>query len=61
MSENLAASAWPDGDARRGWSARVMVAEDARWVADVVMSADKSDGVKAYPALLLGHHFVRIA
>jgi hypothetical protein len=61
MSENLAVSAWPNGDARRGWAARVMLAEDARWVADVVMSANKSDGVKAYPALLLGHHFVRIA
>lgn len=37
----LAASRWPDDDARRGWAARTAMAEDARWVADVVFSAPR--------------------
>jgi hypothetical protein len=37
-----------------------MVAEDARWVQDVVLSTKASDA-GATAALLLGHHFVRIA
>lgn len=61
MSEHLVACSWPNDDARRGWAARVMLAEDARWVADVVLSANKWAGAMPYPALLLGHHFVRIA
>ncbi len=61
MNENPLVSAWPNNEARKGWAARVMLAEDARWVTDIVMSAQKYSNAKAYPALLLGHHFVRIA
>lgn len=56
----LQASRWPDDDARRGWAARTAVTEDAHWIADVVLSAQDSGEPRAYPALLLGHHFVRI-
>src|SRR5665811_325463 len=35
--------------------------EDARWVADVIFSGRAAGNEAAYPALLLGHHFVRIA
>lgn len=42
-------------------ASRQMLAEDARWVADIVLSARQAHDVFAYPALLLGHHFVRIA
>lgn len=57
----LVTAGWPaDPDARRGIAARVMVAEDARWVQDVVLSTKGSDA-GASAALLLGHHFVRIA
>lgn len=45
----------------RGWAARRMLAEDARWVADIVYSSRNAGDCRAYPALLLGHHFVRIA
>lgn len=45
----------------RGWTARRLVAEDARWVADIVFSSRHAGECLAYPALLLGHHFVRIA
>lgn len=44
----------------RGWAARLLLAEDARWVGDVVLSAAADERSQAYPALLLGHHFVRI-
>lgn len=44
----------------RGWAARLLLAEDARWVGDVVLSASADEQSQAYPALLLGHHFVRI-
>lgn len=57
----LTASRWPDDDARRGWAARAAMAEDARWVADVVFSGTAAGDQGAYPALLLGQHFVRIA
>lgn len=38
-----------------------MLAEDARWAADVIKSGSQSPGLRSYIALLLGHHFVRIA
>jgi len=38
----------------------MLLAEDARWVGDVVLSAAADEQSQAYPALLLGHHFVRI-
>lgn len=57
----LPSSRWPDEDARRGWAARTAMSEDARWVADVVYSARSAADQGAYPALLLGQHFVRIA
>ena len=47
-------------DEARGWAARMLLAEDARWVGDVVLSAAADEQSQAYPALLLGHHFVRI-
>jgi hypothetical protein len=45
----------------RGWAARQMVAQDARWATDVVLSAEQLPAVAPYVGLLLGHHFVRIA
>lgn len=45
----------------RGFAARHLLAEDARWVADIVWSSQDAGECQAYPALLLGHHFVRIA
>lgn len=45
----------------RGWVSRQLLAEDARWVSDVVLSSASAGACKAYPALLLGQHFVRIA
>lgn len=48
-------------DELRGWAARRLVAEDARWVADIAFSSQRAGECRAYPALLLGHHFVRIA
>jgi hypothetical protein len=45
----------------RGWVARQMVAQDARWAIDVVLSAAQRLELSAYIGLLLGHHFVRIA
>ncbi|MBC7592724.1 MAG: hypothetical protein H7288_02080 [Kineosporiaceae bacterium] len=45
----------------RGWAARKMVAQDARWATDVVLSAQQLPTLSPYVGLLLGHHFVRIA
>jgi len=45
----------------RGWAARHVLAEDACWVADITFSSQAAGDCQAYPALLLGHHFVRIA
>lgn len=47
--------------ARRGWVARQMIAEDARWAMDVVLSCEKSRSAASYVILILGHHLVRIA
>lgn len=61
MDTPLVMAGWPsEPDARRGIAARIMVAEDARWVQDVMLSTKGSDA-GASAALLLGHHFVRIA
>jgi hypothetical protein len=38
-----------------------MVAEDARWAMDLVLSAQRLPEFSPYLALTLGHHFVRIA
>lgn len=38
-----------------------MLAEDARWAMDVVLSSRKASDIEGYVPLLLGHHFVRIA
>lgn len=45
----------------RGWAARQMLAEDARWAMDVVLSARQAGDIEGAIPLLLGHHFVRIA
>ncbi len=45
----------------RGWVAQKMVAQDARWATDVVLSAQQLPAFAPYVGLLLGHHFVRIA
>lgn len=45
----------------RGWAARRMVAQDARWATDVMLSAQHRPSLSPYAGLLLGHHFVRIA
>jgi hypothetical protein len=45
----------------RGWAARQMVAEDARWAIDVVLSGSQAPGISSFVPLVLGHHFVRIA
>jgi hypothetical protein len=37
-----------------------MVAEDARWIADVVQSTTSLPDASAYVSLVMGHHFVRI-
>lgn len=38
-----------------------MIAEDARWAMDLVLSAQHLPELSPYIALTLGHHFVRIA
>lgn len=38
-----------------------MIAEDARWAADMVFSAQRRRHIGPYVPLILGHHFVRIA
>lgn len=45
----------------RGWAARKNLAEDARWAMDTLLSANELPELAPYVALLLGHHFVRIA
>ncbi|WP_205325327.1 hypothetical protein [Glycomyces sp. YM15] len=62
MATPLRTAEWPvDAAAQRGMATRFIIAQDARWVQDVVYSARKSREASAYTALLLGHHFVRIA
>jgi hypothetical protein len=50
-----------DTDELRGSAARRMIAEDARWAMDLVLSARRLPELSPYVALTLGHHFVRIA
>jgi hypothetical protein len=50
-----------EGAARRGWAARHMIAEDARWGADVVLSCQRVPAMANYIPFILGHHLVRIA
>ncbi|MHB1010156.1 MAG: hypothetical protein ACYC1E_13145 [Propionibacteriaceae bacterium] len=50
-----------DPDELRGWTARQILSEDAKWVADVALSSRGPDACGAYTALMLSHHFVRIA
>lgn len=38
-----------------------MIAEDARWAMDLILSAQRLPALSPYVALTLGHHFVRIA
>ena len=38
-----------------------MLAEDARWAMDVILSAKGVDHLSGYVPLVMGHHFVRIA
>jgi hypothetical protein len=45
----------------RGTAARLMIAEDARWAMDVVLSGQQASEISGYLPLLLGHHWVRIA
>lgn len=45
----------------RGWAARQIIAEDARWAMDLIFSAQRLPALSPYVALTLGHHFVRIA
>lgn len=45
----------------RGLAARSMIAEDARWGMDVVLSGQEVGAISGYLPLLLGHHWVRIA
>jgi hypothetical protein len=47
--------------ARRGWAARHMIAEDARWGADVVLSCQRVPAMANYIPFILSHHLVRIA
>ncbi len=45
----------------RGLAARSMIAEDARWGMDVVLSGHEVPAISGYLPLLLGHHWARIA
>jgi hypothetical protein len=45
----------------RGWAARQMIAEDARWAMDVILSGQRQPRLSPFVPLILGHHFVRIA
>jgi hypothetical protein len=50
-----------DPDELRGWAARKSLAEDARWATDAILSANETPQCRPHVALILGHHFVRIA
>ena len=45
---------------QRDWASRILVAEDARWIADIAFSSATAGGRNPYPGLLIGHHFARI-
>lgn len=40
---------------------RAILAEDARWAMDVILSAGAVDSLSGYVPLIMGHHFIRIA
>src|SRR5580765_571007 len=46
---------------RRGLASRTMIAEDARWAMDIVLSSLRSPKVQGAIPLVIGHHLVRIA
>lgn len=50
-----------DSSELRGWAARKSVAEDARWLMDVILSGNKVPQLVGYVPFLLGQHLVRIA
>lgn len=50
-----------DPEELRGWAARKMMYEDARWVYDIVGSASMSPDFTAFAGLFLSHQFVRVA
>lgn len=50
-----------DAEELRGWAARKMMYEDARWVYDIVGSAGVSSDLTAFAGLFLSHQFVRVA
>lgn len=50
-----------DDEELRGWAARKMMYEDARWIYDIVGSADMSSDLTAFTGLFLSHQFVRVA
>jgi hypothetical protein len=51
----------PDPAELRSWTCRNLLAEDARWAMDVILSAGREDHLSGHVPLLMGHHFVRIA
>lgn len=62
MASPLEQADWPSDPAiRRGLAARFIIAQDARWVQDVTLSASETGDGGAATVLLLSHHFVRIA
>ena len=50
-----------DADELRASVCRRILAEDARWAMDVVLSAGRVDQLSGFVPLVIGHHFVRIA
>lgn len=47
--------------AKRAWAARIMMAEDARWAWDVIVSANAMPDTKWSIPFLFTHHWVRMA
>lgn len=50
-----------DAEELRGWAARKMMYEDARWVYDIVGSPGMPSHLNAFAGLFLSHQFVRVA
>ena len=50
-----------DREELRAFVGRTLLAEDARWAMDVVLSAGGVDRLSGFVPLVMGHHFVRIA
>ena len=49
-----------DPEKLRGSVSRAILAEDARWAMDVILSAMRVNHLSSYVPLTMGHHFVRI-